>query len=134
MDSITTALVAALSAGVASGATEVGKQAVVDAYGALKKTLKQKFGDDSDLVEAVDQLEEKPGSAGRQTVVQEEVAEAEAAQDPDLQELAQALVEALKSTPAGQKAVAKYQVDVSGGQVGAIGDDAHVEMHGSGRR
>ena len=35
MDPITAAIVAALSAGVASGAGEVGKKVIVDAYGAL---------------------------------------------------------------------------------------------------
>jgi prophage DNA circulation protein len=127
MDPITTAIVAALAAGVAASAKEVGKKVVVDAYDALKTTLKKRFGPDSDLAEAVETLEKKPESAGRQTTVQEEVAAAKAAGDPELQELAQALIEALKSTPEGEKAVGKYQVDVSGGQVGVIGDDAKVE-------
>ena len=127
MDPITTAIVAALAAGVAASAKEVGQKVIVDAYDALKTTLKKKFGPDSDLAEAVETLEKKPESAGRQTTVQEEVAAAKAAGDPELQELAQALIEALKSTPEGEKAVGKYQVDVSGGQVGVIGDDAKVE-------
>ena len=127
MDPITTAIVAALAAGVAASAKEVGQKVIVDAYDALKTTLKKRFGPDSDLAEAVETLEKKPESAGRQTTVQEEVAAAKAAGDPELQELAQALIEALKSTPEGEKAVGKYQVDVSGGQVGVIGDDARVE-------
>ena len=127
MDPITTAIVAALAAGVAASAKEVGQKVIVDAYDALKTTLKKRFGPDSDLAEAVETLEKKPESAGRQTTVQEEVAAAKAADDPELQELAQALIEALKSTPEGEKAVGKYQVDVSGGQVGVIGDDAKVE-------
>ena len=127
MDPITTAIVAALAAGVAASAKEVGQKVIVDAYDALKTTLKKRFGPDSDLAEAVETLEKKPESAGRQTTVQEEVAAAKAAGDPELQKLAQALIEALKSTPEGEKAVGKYQVDVSGGQVGVIGDDAKVE-------
>ena len=129
MDPITTAIVAALAAGVAGGATEVSKKAIVDAYGMLKTALKKKYGADSDLAEAVDKLEEKPDSAGRQTTVQEEVTDAKAAADPQLEQLAQALIEALESTPEGQKAVSKYQISVSGGKVGAIGDGAKVEMH-----
>ena len=127
MDPITAAIIAALAVGVAGGATEVGKKVIVDAYDALKTALKKKFGADSDLTEAVDKLEKKPDSAGRQTTVQEEVAAAKAADDSELQELAQALIEALKSTPEGEKAVSKYQVDARGAQVGAIGDDAKVE-------
>jgi len=127
MDPITAAIIAALAAGVAGGATEVGKKVIVDAYDALKTALKKKFGADSDLTEAVDKLEKKPDSAGRQTTVQEEVAAAKAADDSELQELAQALIEALKSTPEGEEAVGKYQVDARGAQVGVIGDKTKVE-------
>jgi len=134
MDPITTAIVAALTAGIAgaaSSATEVGKKVIVDAYDALKAALKKKFGDDGDLVEAVEALEKKPESTGRQTTVQEEVAAANVADDPELKQLAQALIEALQSTPEGKKAVGKYVVDARGAQVGVIGDGAKVDggMH-----
>lgn len=127
MDPITAAIVAALAAGVAAGATEVGKKVIVDAYDALKAALKKKFGADSDLAEAVEKLEKKPDSTGRQETLKEEVEAAKAANDPQLQQLAQALIEALKSTPEGQKAVSKFQVDARGAQIGVIGDKAKVE-------
>ena len=127
MDPITAAIVAALAAGVAAGATEVGKKVIVDAYDALKAALKKKFGADSDLAEAVEKLEKKPDSAGRQETLKEEVEAAQAANDPQLQQLAQALIEALKSTPEGEKAVSKYQVDARGAQIGVIGDKVKVE-------
>ena len=129
MDPITAAIVAALSAGVASGAGEVGKKVIVDAYGALKAAIKSKYGAESDVAEAVSKLEEKPDSTGRRSVMQEEVTSADAAADSDLQELAQKLLGALEETPQGRKALSKYQVEVSGGKVGAIGDGAQVEMH-----
>lgn len=44
MDLITTAIVAALSAGAVSGLTEVSKTAVTDAYQTLKDLLAKKFG------------------------------------------------------------------------------------------
>ena len=127
MDPITAAIVAALAAGVAAGATEVGKKVIVDAYDALKAALKKKFGADSDLAEAVEKLEKKPDSAGRQETLKEEVEAAQAANDPQLQQLAQALIEALKSTPEGEKAVSKYQIDARGAQIGVLGDEAKVE-------
>jgi hypothetical protein len=51
-----TAIVAALSAGVATGVGKVVESTVVDAYQGLKATLRRRFGDDSDVVQAVDKL------------------------------------------------------------------------------
>ena len=131
MDPITAAIVAALVAGVAAGTTEMGKKVIVDAYEALKDAIKKKFGADSDLAEAVEKLEKKPDSTGRKETLKEEVEAAKAAADPQLQELAQALIEALKSTPKGAEEVSKFKIDARGAQIGIIGDDAKVEggMH-----
>jgi hypothetical protein len=74
MEPITfTAIVAALSAGVATGAGKVVENTLVDAYQGLKAALKRRFGDNSEVVEAVDKLEQKPDSEGRKTALQEEV-------------------------------------------------------------
>ena len=127
MDPITGALVAALAAGVGSGVAEAGKKVIVDAYEALKAALLQKFGVNSDLSEAVEKLEKKHDSAARQGLVAEEIETVGAAKDDQLQQLAQDLIEALKTTSQGEQALVKYQVDVSGGQVGIIGDNAKVE-------
>jgi hypothetical protein len=127
MDPITGSIVAALAAGVAGGATEVGKKLMVDAYDALKKALEEKRGEEDEVVEAVEALEQKPASEARQAVVAEEVAEAELAQDEELVALAQALLEALEETPQGQEALSKYNVQITNSKVGVIGDDAHIE-------
>lgn len=126
MDPITGAILAALAAGVVGGATEVGKKLIVDAYGALKAALKKKHGKASDVVEAVDDLEKKPDSEARQAVVAEEIAATKANDDPELTQLAQALLEAVKKTPEGEKIVSKYNIQVQGGQVGVIGDNAKI--------
>jgi disulfide oxidoreductase YuzD len=70
MEPITfTAIVAWISIGIATGATQaVGE----DAYQQLKAVLKRKFGDDSDIVEAVDKLEKKPDSEARKELLREE--------------------------------------------------------------
>lgn len=125
MDPITGAILAAVTAGVTSGVTEIGKKAIVDAYGALKAKLQEKFGSDSDLVEAVDKLEKKPESAGWKEEVQTQIQAAQATEDDELQQLAQALLEALKDTAEGQKAVSKYHIVDS--EVGVAGDHAKVE-------
>jgi hypothetical protein len=95
MDPITTAIVAALAAGAAAGATEVGKQAIADAYDGLKTVIRRKWGAQSELAQAVDSLESNPDSAGRQEVLAEEVAAAQADQDADIVAALQALQEKL---------------------------------------
>jgi len=125
MDPITGAIIAALAAGVVTGATEIGKKLLVDTYDALKAALKKKFGEDSDLVEAVDKLEQKRDSAGWKEEVEKQVQATKSNQDPELAKLAQALLDALKATDEGQQAIAKYNIQNS--QIGVAGDHAHVE-------
>ena len=103
MEPISTALVAAIAAGVTGGATAVGKKALVDTYDALKGLIKKKIGGNSELVEAVEKLESKPDSAGRQQTVLEEVEASGANQDPDLLAAAEALLEQLKAQPEGER-------------------------------
>ena len=97
MDPITTAIVTATAA--------VGSSAIKDTYSALKALLKKKFGEKSDLVEAVNELEAKPQSNGRKTIVQEEVETAKANDDPEIVQLAQSLLEKLKEHPEGKQVI-----------------------------
>lgn len=127
MDPITGAIVAALAVGVASGATEVGKKVIVDAYKALKAAIEKKYGDDDKITKAVTDLESEPDFKPNHDALAGRVEQAKAAQDPELVNLAQTLIEALKITAEGQQAVSKYNINVQGGQVGVIGDGAHVE-------
>ncbi|MCA9997929.1 MAG: hypothetical protein KDE56_19350 [Anaerolineales bacterium] len=84
MDPITTTILAALVAGVTAGVTEVGKKAIVDAYEGVKKVIKTKLGEGSELLKAIMGLEAKPESDGRKAIVEEEVAAAKADQDADI--------------------------------------------------
>ena len=84
MDLITTAIVAALSAGAASGLTEVSKTAVTDTYQTLKDLLAKKFGASSEVVQAIDRLEAKPESARHQEMLQEELVTINAGQDHEV--------------------------------------------------
>jgi hypothetical protein len=127
MDPVSAAIIGAVTAGVMSGVTKVGKKVVVDAYETLKTVLRNKFGSESNLVEAVNHLEKNPDAKARQGGVEEEVQALRADQDQDVLATAQALIEALKSTPEGLQAMSKFQVDVAGGQVGVIGDHTRVE-------
>lgn len=125
MDPITTAMVAALAAGVLQGAGAVGKQLIVDAYTALRDAIKAKCGVDSDVAEAVEKLEQKPERQGRQTELADEIKDAGVAEDQDLVKLAEALQAALAETEVGRKALGKY--NISAKQIGVVGDNTTVE-------
>ncbi len=94
MDPITLAITAALA--------NLSQNVIKDAYVAFKAVLQDKFGVKSELVEAVDKLEEKPDSKTRQAMLQEEVASSKADQDPDLLQVAKSLIEQLKQLPGGK--------------------------------
>ena len=127
MDPVTGAIVAALAAGVASGATKVGEKVIVGAYDALKAALKKKYGEDSKVAHAVAAVEEEPDFKPNQEALAGRIEQAKAADDPQLQQLAQALLDALKDTSAGKKALSKYHIEAHDSEIGVIGDGAHVE-------
>lgn len=97
IDTITTAIISAIAA--------VGSSAVKDSYSALKGLLKKKFGEKSDLVEAIDKLEAKPESEARKAIVQEEVETAKANNDPEVLQLAQNLLAQLEEQPSGEQVI-----------------------------
>lgn len=124
MDPVTTAIVAAITAGVTSGAADIGKKALVDTYEALKSLLKTRFGTSSQVVKAVEDLEGTPDSKGRQQTLQEEVSKVHADQDPDLQQAAQQLLDQLHSLPGGeqhiQQAIGHYIAQADRGSTATV--------------
>lgn len=103
MDPISAAIVAALAAGAASGATDVAKSALVDGYNGIKDFIKKKWGGDSDVSKAVEQLQAKPDSDARKGMLVEEVKASKVADDPELTTMAQSLLSLIKSMPDGEK-------------------------------
>ena len=95
MDPITTAILAALIAGVTAGATDVGKKAIGDAYEGLKAVIKTKFGAQSDLATSITNLENKPDSEGRKAMLEEEVLAVQADRDAEILVAVQSLEEML---------------------------------------
>jgi len=124
MDPITAAIVAALSAGAISGLTDTAKKVIGDAYDGLKALLKKKFGNQSEVVKSVENLEAKPESPSRQGMLQEEVQAVQADQDPDLRQAAQALLEQIKAQPAGeqhiQNAIGSYIAQADHGSTATV--------------
>lgn len=120
MDPVTTAIVAA----VTSGLTKVGEKAIIDAYEALKNLLQEKFGKKSDVVKAVNRMEEKPESEGRKQILQEELVDAKADKDADIIKAAQALLHLIKSQPDGgqfiQQATGSYIAQAGPGGTASV--------------
>jgi hypothetical protein len=108
MDPITTAILTAVGTGFV-------KDVVTDSYTELKAALKKKFGDKSDLVDAVEQLEKKPDSEARKATVQEEVETAKVNDAPDVVKLAQDLLDKIKEQPAGQEIINQTQTNTASG-------------------
>lgn len=103
MDVITTAIIAALAA--------LSKDAIQDSYNSLKSALKKKFGSESEVVDAVEGLEKKPDSKGRQATLQEEIENAKVNDDAQIVQLAQDLLNKLKDEPGGQKIINQTQTN-----------------------
>lgn len=127
MDPISAAIVAAVTAGVTGGVTAAGKEAIVDAYKGLKNWIVKKVGKDAKVTTAIAEVEQSPDSKARQMVLAEEIANAKIVNESELLTLADQLIEALKETSVGRQAMAKFQVDARGAQVGVIGDHARIE-------
>ncbi len=81
------------------------KLLIVDAYGALKKLLKNKFGEANDLTDAVEHLDKKSEAESRQNGVEEEVKNAKADEDADLLKAAQKIIDQLNAQPGGSEHV-----------------------------
>ena len=126
MEPITfTAILAAIGATIASGAGQaVGENMINEAYAKLKATIKRKLGDDNQVVEAVDKLEEKPDSQGRKAVLEEEVQASGADRDPEIRQAAQELLEQLRAQPGGeqhvQNAVGSYIAQADRGSTAEV--------------
>jgi hypothetical protein len=103
MDPIMTAIVAALSAGAASGATDVAKKAIADGYAGLKSLISKKFGGGSGVTNAIEKFEETPDSPTRQNTLAEKLKATKASEDPEVLSAAQSLLESIKGLPQGEQ-------------------------------
>jgi hypothetical protein len=127
MDSITTAILAALSAGTASGVTEVSKTAITDTYTKLKNLLAHKFGARSDLAQAIDHLEAWPESDSCKELLQEEVIAVNAAQDEEVRAAAQQVLLLVRPQQAD---LSKFTIQNNAPVQGLIiGDHSTVTQH-----
>ena len=127
MDPITLTIIAAITAGVAQGVSKVGEQVIVDTYQSLKNAIRNRFGEESKIIKAVNNLEEEPDFKPNQEMLDARLEQTKANTDTELVKLAKQLAEALKSSSKGQEAISKYNVDAKWAQIGVVGDHAKVE-------
>jgi hypothetical protein len=124
---ITTAIVAALSAGAVSAITDTTKTTVVDSYNKLKDLLTKKHGASSEVMQAVKKLETKPQSQGRKDTLQEEIAAVKAEQDDEIVAAAKQILILMKPQQAG---MGKFTIQNNGPVQGQnIGDHQHITQH-----
>jgi len=93
MDQITTAIVAGLG--------KLAEPAIKDAYNGLKTLIINRFGEKSNVVEAVEKLEQKPDSTGRRETLKEELSDANANHDEGIAKAAEILLQLLEKQPGG---------------------------------
>jgi len=134
MDPINT-IVAAIVAGSVVATKDVATQAVKDGYATLKTLLVRKFGETSDVADALEKVENRPDSEARQALLKEELESTDANQDVELVQRAQALLDLLKesglasgpsyqATLTGSGAIAQGKGAVAAGERGvAVGGD-----------
>ena len=87
MDPVTTAIIAAVSAGLDTAA----KEAIEDVYQGLKQTIKKRLG----ITGAINDLEAAPDSNRQQQLLAQELAAQLAHKDAQVAAFAQQLIEAL---------------------------------------
>jgi hypothetical protein len=102
-----------ISLAISTALANISQDVVRGAYAALKGRLRDKYGGNSGVVEAVEKLEEKPESKARQAVLQEEMISSGANQDKDLVQLANDLIEELKKLPGGKVDI-KQDIQIRG--------------------
>jgi len=111
-----------ISAAIIAGLAKLAEPAIKDAYNALKVLITRKFGKEHEVVAAMDTLEKHPESAGRGATLNEEVVKAGVQTDPEILKAAQALIEAIKAQPGGQKIIQ----NVTGNSNIVAGRDANI--------
>ena len=89
VDPITQALLTGVAEGAAGAVVDATLKGIGKAYQALKNAISKKCGTDSEVVTAIQKLEQKPDSEGRKITLAEEVETANLSQDATLEALAQ---------------------------------------------
>jgi hypothetical protein len=115
--------VGAITFGVTAGLADVGKKAISDAYHFLKSVITKKFGRNSKLADAVDELEKNAESDSQKQAVLQEVQLCKAYEDTDVLNAAQVLLGLLKAqggVESIQSATGNYIAQAAGGSSASV--------------
>lgn len=118
-----TIIVAALVAGAASGVTETSSQALKDGYAGLKRLLTGIFGGNSKALATLSEHETDPETYEKPLAKQ--LRDTGADRDDEILAAAETVLRA--ADEAGVET--KYQIMITGGKVGIIGDHGTVTMN-----
>ncbi|QTA85295.1 hypothetical protein [Desulfonema magnum] len=87
----------AVTVAITKAFAKLEETAVKDAYDALTTLIQKKFGEKSELAKAIENLENRPDSAGRKELLNEEIVAAKAHQDREITNAAESLIEKIKA-------------------------------------
>ena len=107
MEPITTVIAAAAGVGL-SKITEAG---IIDVYNGVKNAIAKRFGAESKLKKAVDELEANPASAARKAVLDEEVVNVKANEDIEILQAVKWLLVALEKLERQQPGATSVKFD-----------------------
>jgi hypothetical protein len=124
MDPITAAILAVLPA----LASDMVKSTVKDAYEGLKAVIRRKWGDTSPISKAISAMEEDPKSKAQSAVLEEKVSAVKATEDAEVVQALCQLVEQMKTHGIGGEAVARIQLNMSGGVVQGVAGAENVQI------
>jgi hypothetical protein len=125
MDPLSAAIIAAVAAGLVKGAGEVSQKVLVDGYERLKALLGRRFGDRSEVVQAVQGLEARPDSPARRNLVVEEVQLSGASNDEELLTVARDLLARIQEDP-GPRASVQQAI---GSYIAQADRQSHAEVN-----
>jgi hypothetical protein len=117
-------ILAALVAGASAGLKDTASDAIKDGYAALKALVLRRVKDEPNAAVQVEAVERAPDADP--TELRERLQATGADADEDLLRAARELLERID--PDGAR-TGKYNVTVTGGKVGVIGDHANVTMN-----
>ncbi len=115
-------------AAIAGALGNLSSDAVKAAYKGMKDVLHRKFGAESDLADALQKLEKQPEAQGRQITLKDEVKAAGADKDEEIMKAVQALLDAVKAQPGGEKAVQQIVKQITIGDKNIVAGVGNVTV------
>lgn len=100
-----------ITTAIVSGIASLGKSVIKEGYERLKAHLQERYGADSDLVDAIERFEKKPDSEARKAAIEEEVTLAKVDENQEVVSLAQELIASIKEQPGGQDIINQSQTN-----------------------